>query len=229
MLQSACSTGATERPDRHCRGAFARHNDPFAPLWMRPHSCEPRCLATVQPAASNAERTSRYFFGINLTVRLHSDVPQHVDIERERRRRFARGASPQTDGAKGFADPVSAIHAFPLIERSSPGRLLVRCTDRRGARSRLPAARRAAGQQRQRGAELLGRSTQSADPERLPQPPGADRPTDHVRRALPDDRPPVRLDLHPQRPQPGPREDRRPRARPPTRGLSSYGGSVVKG
>jgi hypothetical protein len=43
----------------------------------------------------------------------------------------------------------------------------------------------------------LDRSTQSAGPERLPQPPGADRPTDHVRRALPDDRPPVRLDLHP--------------------------------
>jgi hypothetical protein len=57
-------------------------------------------------------------------------------------------------------------------------------------------------------------------PEPLPQPPGADRPTDHVRRALPDDCPPVRLDLHSQRPQPGPREDRRPRARPPTRGLT---------
>jgi len=47
------------------------------------------------------------------------------------------------------------------------------------------------------------------------------RATDSVRPALPHDRSPVRVDLHSPRPQPGAGEDRRPRAPPATRGLTT--------
>ncbi|MDQ6775816.1 MAG: transposase [Actinomycetota bacterium] len=57
-------------------------------------------------------------------------------------------------------------------------------------------------------------------PNDVPQPPGAHQPADRVRRALPPARTPVRVDLHSPEPQPGPRKDRRPRAEPPTRGLT---------
>src|SRR5215211_5987742 len=72
---------------------------------------------------------------------------------------------------------------------------------------------------------LLDRPAQGAHAQRPRLARRTPRAAADLRRPLPPDRPTIRLDLHPRRPRPPPRQDRRPRATPPARGLTirTYG------